>query len=105
MNTAPIMPDPEILTGLELFVGLPQPALTEVMACARLRHLTKNEIVFTQGQMAERCHALIAGRIRISQSGEDGAQLVVRFIGPGEMFGTVGLFTDREYPAEAVAMV
>jgi CRP-like cAMP-binding protein len=105
MRPVSVMPDPEILAGMELFLGLPRPVLSEVMARAQLRPLAKNETVFTQGQRAERCHALIAGRIRISQSGADGAQLVVRFIGPGEMFGTVALFTDREYPAEAVAMV
>lgn len=51
------------------------------------------------------CHALLAGRVRIAQAGESGAQLVVRFIGPGEMFGTVALFTDRHYPAEAVTVI
>ena len=35
----------------------------------------------------------------------DGGQLVVRFVGPGEMFGTMALFTDRQYPAEAVSVV
>ncbi|HWA42767.1 MAG TPA: Crp/Fnr family transcriptional regulator [Hypericibacter adhaerens] len=90
---------------MELFLGLSEPALADVMNCARLRHLPKNVTVFAQGQAADRCHALIEGSIRIAQSDEDGAQLVVRFIGPGEMFGTVALFTDRQYPAEAVTMV
>ena len=75
------------------------------MACARVRRLAKDSIVFGQGQTAERCHALIDGRVRITQSDEDGAQLVVRFIGAREMFGTVALFTDRRYPAEAVTVV
>jgi CRP-like cAMP-binding protein len=105
MRPVAASPDPGILAGMELFVDLPPAALIEIMACAHQRPLAKNETVFTQGQRAERCHALVTGRIRISQSGEDGAQLLVRFIGPGEMFGTVALFTDRAYPAEAVAMV
>lgn len=61
--------------------------------------------MFVQGEAAERCHALIQGRVRITQSDEEGAQLVVRFIGPAEMFGTVALFTDRKYPAEAVTVI
>jgi CRP-like cAMP-binding protein len=42
--------------------------------------------------------------VRISQSGSDGAQALVRLIGPGEMFGTVALFTDGRYPADAVTL-
>ena len=77
---------PEALAGMELFLGLAPPALAEVAACARLRHLAKNATVFEQGQPADRCHALLRGRVRITQSDQDGAQLVVRFVGPGEMF-------------------
>src|SRR5215469_13555669 len=95
---------PEALAGMELFLGLAPSALAEVAARARLRHLAKNATVFEQGQPADRCHALIQGRVRITQSDPEGAQLVVRFVGPGEMFGTVALFTDRAYPAEAVAV-
>lgn len=90
---------------MELFEGVPAVALAEALACARVRHLTKGTTVFAQGDAARYCHALIAGRVRITQSDEDGEQLVVRFIGPGEMFGTVALFTDRHYPAEASIVV
>jgi CRP-like cAMP-binding protein len=96
---------PETLAEMELFIGLPASALADALAKGRLRHLAKNTTVFAQGEAAKSCHALIDGRVRIAQTNEDGAQLVVRFIGPGEMFGTVALFTDREYPAEAVTVV
>jgi CRP-like cAMP-binding protein len=96
---------PDALVGLDLFQSLSPSALAEAIDCARVRRLAKDTTVFVQGQTAERCHALIDGRVRITQSDEDGAQLVVRFIGSGEMFGTVALFTDRRYPAEAVAVL
>jgi CRP-like cAMP-binding protein len=105
MNTAPVMPGPEALARMELFLGLAPPDLAEAMACARLRSLPKDTTVFLQGETAERCHALLAGRVRIAQADEDGAQMVVRFVGPGEMFGTVALFTDRRYPAEATTVL
>jgi CRP-like cAMP-binding protein len=54
--------------------------------------------------MASRCHAVLAGSVRITQYDENGGQLVVRFIAPGEIFGAVALFTDGKYPAEAVAI-
>ncbi len=51
-----------------------------------------------------RAHAVVEGGVRIAQSGSDGAQIVIRFVGPGEMFGTVSLFTDGHYPADAVTV-
>ncbi len=51
-----------------------------------------------------RAHALLEGSVRITQSGSDGAHIVLRFIGPGEMFGAAAAFANRRYPADADAM-
>ena len=89
------------LARLELFDGLSVAAMEEVRAAARFRQFGRNTRIFNQGDQGVRAHALLEGSVRISQSGSDGAQVVVRFITKGEMFGTVALFTDRRYPADA----
>jgi CRP-like cAMP-binding protein len=95
----------EQLAETELFEGLASAVLIEVAQLGRIQRLPRGTRIFAQGARADRCHALIAGQIRIAQSGVDGGQVVVRFVGPGEMFGTVALFTDRRYPAEATAVI
>lgn len=90
---------------MDLFVGLAREALADVARCGRVQTLTTGTILFAQGAPADRCHALIAGRVRIVQSGPEGGQVIVRFVGPGETFGTVALFTDGRYPAEAAAVI
>lgn len=95
---------PQALAAMELFRGLPASALETVAACARLRHLPKDFRIFSQGDDDVRAHAVIEGGVRITQSGSDGAHIVIRFIGPGEMFGTVSLFTDGRYPADAMTL-
>lgn len=94
----------QILGKTELFHGLSQSVLKSVAAVARVRRLPKGLRIFAQGDAGVRAHAVIEGGVRIAQSGSDGAQVVVRFIGPGEMFGTVSLFTDGRYPADAVTI-
>lgn len=91
----------QILSNLELFRGLPTAALDDVLASASTRSFVRDFRVFNQGETRVRAHVLIDGWIRISQSGSDGAQIVVRFIGPGDIFGAISLFTDRRYPADA----
>src|SRR3546814_20159612 len=49
--------------------------------------------------------ALLAGGVRITQSGSDGEEILVRFIGPSEIFGCVPVLTDGLYPADATAIV
>jgi CRP-like cAMP-binding protein len=93
------------LAGMEIFLGLSRAALADVAGCAHTRSLKKDTVVFTQDEPARHCHALVEGRVRITQADGNGAQLLVRFIGPGEMFGTVALFMDGRYPAEAAAVV
>lgn len=96
---------PQVLASLELFQGLSPAALDDVVASARVLRLSKETRIFNQGDPEVRAHVVIDGSIRISQAGSDGAQIVVRFIGPGEMFGIVALFTDGQYPADAVTLV
>lgn len=79
---------------MEFFQGLPRSALETIAAAARLRRLPKDLRIFSQGDDSMRAHAVIEGAVRIAQSGSDGAQIIIRFIEPGEMFGTVALFTD-----------
>lgn len=93
------------LARMELFVSLTSEALGDVAARARVLPLDAGTVLFAQGTPAERCHAVLSGRVRIAQSGEEGSQLIVRFVGPGEMFGTMALFTDQRYPATAVTVV
>ena len=95
---------PQIAASLEPFRGMPPSALHDVLGLARVRRIPKETRIFNQGNPGARAHALVEGSVRISQSGSDGAQTVMRLIGPGEMFGTVTLFTDGRYPADAVAI-
>lgn len=98
------IPGHDAVAALELFRDISASALAEVVATARIRALPRGTKVFDQGEPIERAHALLSGGVRISQAGSDGGQVVIRFIGPGEIFGSVPIYTDRRYPADAIAM-
>lgn len=89
------------IANLDLFLGLPALVLEEVLHLAQCRSLAAATRIFNQGDAPVRAHVLIEGSVRIAQTGSDGGQIVIRFIGPAETFGTMALFTDHHYPADA----
>ena len=100
----PLGPDPGVIASMGLFKGLEHEALTDVVRRARTRRVEKGTRIFSQGEEALTCHALIDGRVKIVQSGPGGEHLVVRFINPGEMFGTLAVYTGGGFPADAEAV-
>jgi CRP/FNR family transcriptional regulator, nitrogen oxide reductase regulator len=93
--------DPQVIAQMGLFGGLDREGLVDVLRNARTRRVEKGTRIFSQGDEALTCYALIDGRVKIVQSGPGGEHLVVRFIGPGEMFGTLAVYTGGGYPADA----
>lgn len=89
--------------SLELFRSLPDSALDAICAAMRVDRVAEGALVFEQGERACRAYAVDTGSLRITQTGSNGRQAIVRFIGPGEMFGTAALFADHSMPADAIA--
>lgn len=94
-----------VLAGLDLFAGLPAAARDEAIHHARIHTIPRRAHFFNQGDPVECAHVLLSGAVRITQSGSDGGETVVRFIGPGEPFGSIPIFTDHCYPADGIAML
>lgn len=77
----------------------------EVLKAGMVRQLPQGKRVFAQGDPGVTCHTLIEGRVKIVQSRPDGGQSVIRFIGAGEMYGTVAALMDKPFPADAIAVL
>jgi CRP-like cAMP-binding protein len=100
----PVRPALAALEKTELFLGLTPDALEAVADLARVRRLAADTRIFGQGDGDVHAHVVLEGGVRILQTGSDGAQAVMRFVGPGATFGTVALFTGGRYPADAVTL-
>jgi CRP-like cAMP-binding protein len=99
------MIDARRLLNSDMFGALDEPALTAVTAAGSVRRLAAGTTIFAQGDPGHTCHSLLEGRIKIVQTRPDGGQSVLRFIGPGEMYGTVAAMMNKPFPADAVAVV
>lgn len=96
---------PEALRGADMFGNLDDLARADALAAGKVRTLPAGKVVFSQGDPGTTCHTLLDGRIKIVQTRPDGSQSVIRFIGPGEMYGTVAALMGKPFPADAVTVV
>jgi CRP-like cAMP-binding protein len=93
-----------VLQRVPLFAGLPAEALGRIAAIALEVRVARDEHAFRQGDAATHGHVVGWGRFRLDQTTPDGQNVVIRYMGPGDMLGTVAVLRGIPYPATAVAV-
>jgi CRP-like cAMP-binding protein len=93
----------ERLANARPLVGLDAAAIEETALAGRRRQLCQGETIFRQGEPADELFVLLQGRVKVAQVTPDGQQVVVRFLGPGEMMGCVAAWGGGNYPGTATA--
>jgi CRP-like cAMP-binding protein len=93
-----------LLRGVDIFKGLDDRALDDVLRTAERRRVARGDTVFRQDEAARAFYVLTHGRLRVTQVTAEGQRVVVRFIGPAEMFGCAAAFGGGRYPGTATAV-
>ena len=103
------MVDPKVLSELELFVGLPDRALTAIAAVAEMRRYAPGEIIFSPEQASEWAFLLLRGSVRLTMHASSLPEPVTlaSLETPGQTFGfsTVVGQGHHNSSAEAVTAV
>ncbi len=76
-----------ILANAELFSGLPRQSLDEVREQSYRKRFAAGEVVFRQDDPASNLYLVVAGQLRVAQTTADGQQVIIRYIGPGNLVG------------------
>ena len=69
-----------------------------------IRHYRKKDKVFNEGELPRYVFHVKSGKIKIFRTNDEGRELIVALIGPGEYFGYLALLKGSNYPESAVAM-
>jgi len=69
----------------------------------RMRGYEKGDVIFREGDPAERIHFVYAGRVKISKS-VGSREIILEILGTGEPAGAVAAFERRPFPATATAI-
>lgn len=68
------------------------------------KKLQAGEMVFSEGSTCKFYHQLVAGKVKWTNTSDDGKEFIQMLVEPGESFGDIPLFDDEPYAADAVAL-
>ncbi len=90
----------------ELFAGLSEAEWQSTLQAGSHSRIEQGGFFFHQGDSAVALYILIQGKVKLAQVTPDGQEVILRFIGSGDMFGGVAALGETTYPvsAEAVEM-
>ncbi len=104
MSGRPLSPaDLERLAASSLFAGLDAAARDEILLASDGRALAAGATLFRQGDRVENMFLVARGRLKLSQVGPEGDEMVMKWLGPGEMLSGVAVLGPRPYPVTALA--
>jgi len=70
---------------------LPAPLIEQIAAVASVRTFGKHAIVVSEGDETDSLYVMLAGRAKVFVSDENGREVQLNQVGPGEYFGEVTL--------------
>jgi CRP/FNR family transcriptional regulator, cyclic AMP receptor protein len=83
--------DPKLLGGLELFQGLTPEQLAELNRLLRSSVIPTGTHFITAEQPGEVVYVILDGTVKIYVSQEDGREVILAFLGPGDTVGEMSL--------------
>jgi hybrid cluster-associated redox disulfide protein len=94
----------QALQGSALFAGLAPAGCGEVARRGVERKVRRKEAFFVQGDSPCALHLLLQGQVALLQAGPDGHEVILRLVGPGQVFAEIAALQDSSYPATARAV-
>jgi len=88
----------------ELFKDLSADQINEIICIGSAQPLKPKAILFYQGDPAKNYFWVKQGTLKLSQVTEDGKEITLRYISPGDMTAALAVMKQKEYPVTAQAM-
>jgi CRP-like cAMP-binding protein len=86
------------------FKGLSEANRNELAAIGNIKEVKKRDYLFHEGEKGGSMFLLAGGNIQLHKNTEDGREVVIRVIKPGDVFAEVVLFEKDRYPVSARAV-
>ena len=80
-----------------IFKSLNYTELQKINNLIKKKEFPKGSILFAEGDHAEQLYILRHGRVKLYEMSEDGRQQILRLLEPGDFFGELALFMEKQH--------
>jgi CRP-like cAMP-binding protein len=94
----------DALKALSFLGGLPDPAIDQLALRAHFKRYKKGETIISRGDDGDSLMILLAGRAKISNITSDAREIVLNFLGKGDVIGEIAILDGAPRTAGAFAI-
>lgn len=84
-----------MLRAIPLFKDLSDKDLALINDLAIDKHVTKGNVVLTEGEVGDSLYAIISGRVKVFIGDEDGREIILKILGAGDFFGEMSMIDKQ----------
>lgn len=93
-----------ILKNIPIFKGLKESDYEQIFSKGKILNYPKNTTLLHQGENVDRILFILDGKVKVSQIGEDGNQVLLRVLGHGQPLAAVTVLENDLSPATAFSL-
>ena len=93
-----------ILRALPIFEKLDDDSLKPLTRVAMLRAIARHTVVLHAGDRTDNIYFVLSGALKVQVSDEEGREVILSRLGPGELFGEMGVLDDHPRSATVLAV-
>jgi len=91
-----------MLEAVSLFASLDADEIASIEAHTNVRRCRKSTVVIERGGESSSLYFIMSGKVRIYLTGDDGKEITLNELGPGDYFGELALVGETERTASAI---
>jgi CRP/FNR family cyclic AMP-dependent transcriptional regulator len=93
-----------LLSGVELFDELSETELSVLAQGASRHHYPKGAVLISEGDHTDTLFVVLSGKLRVYASGEEGREVTLNTLGPGDHFGELAVMDESPRSASVVTL-
>ena len=93
-----------LLAGVPFFSGLAEDDLEQIAEHATPESFRRGALIISDGDPADALYVVINDRVKVFLGSDDGKEVVLTILGPGESFGEIALLDEEPRSASVAAM-
>jgi CRP/FNR family cyclic AMP-dependent transcriptional regulator len=98
------MDDQELLRTVPIFSELTDGDFASLGRLTSRRRFPKDTVVFFENEEGDSFFMILEGRIKVTILGDDGREVILSMLGPGDFFGEMALLDNEPRSATAIAV-